>query len=154
MSLSGDARQRLAADQARLVAALSGQAAAPAGFDAGRVELAAYTLVAKRRKVLARACPRLVAALGDPFEATFDAFAKECAPHPKGPPADGLAFARWLDRRGELPPVAIPELIAMRLWSGPPIGLALHATARTGLRLGVRLPRLGVRILSPPFFSR
>ena len=116
--------------------------------------LGAMSFVAKRRKVLARACPPLVAALGGSFETTFDAFAKEFPPHPKGPAADGLAFARWLDRRGELPAVAIPELIAMRLWSGPPLGLALHATARTGLRLGVRLPRLGVRILSPPFFSR
>jgi hypothetical protein len=151
--LSGDARKRLAAGQARLVAALNRRAATPAGFDASRVCLTAETLVAKRRKVLTRACPRLVAAL-DRFWADFDAFAAEVPPHPNGPAADGLAFARWLDRRGVLPAAAIPELIALRLWTGRPVGVAVHATARTGLCVGVRLPRLGVRLLSLPFFSR
>jgi hypothetical protein len=143
--VSDDARERLAADQARLVAALSGQAAAPDGFDAGRVELAARTLVAKRMKSVARACPVLAASLGTRFAEEFSAFAATFPAPATAPADDGLAFASWLDDRNVLPTDAIPELMLARLWRRRLPGLLLRRGPR-GLLLGVRLPLLGVRL--------
>ena len=144
--MSDDARERLAADQARLVAALSGRAVAPDGFDAGRVDLAARTLVAKRAKSVARAWPALSASLGTRFVAEFETFAAASPTHPDGPAADGFAFARWLDARHALPADAVPELMLARLWRRRlPAGLLVRRRPR-GLLVGVRLPLPGVRL--------
>ena len=153
--MPADARASLADDQARLVAALAGRGHVPDGFDAARVSLAATTLVAKRRKCVARARPMLAGSLGDRFVERFAAFAAAEPPHPGGPAADGQAFAEWLDRQGLLPEPAVPELLAASLW---------HRRRRFGVRvrrasgriwLAIRLPALGVRLLSlPPLRGR
>lgn len=149
--MPADARATLAADQGRLVAALSGRADVPPGFDRARVRLAAQTLLAKRRKGVAYTWPRLAQLLGDRFGEHFLAFAAESSPHPAGPAADGLAFARWLDGHGSLPDAIAPDFIRGQLCYGRRfIGLASFR-AGNRLWLGIRLPAGGVRVLSVPW---
>ena len=92
----------LAALQAELVAALAGRVDPPTGFDAARIRATAVSLASKRRRAVARAWPGIATALGDHYAERFDAYA-ETNPLPRdgGPLADGRAFLRWLDARGE-----------------------------------------------------
>ena len=147
--MPADARASLAADQARLVAALAGRGDVPDGFDAARVNLAATTLIAKRRKCVARVRPLLADSLGDRFVETFAAFAATQPPHAGGPAVDGQAFAEWLDRQGLLPEAAVPELLAASLWHGPRVGITVRR-ASGRIWLAIRLPAFGVRLLSLP----
>jgi hypothetical protein len=92
-----EARARLAARQAELVRALTGQGGAPPGFVGDRLRAAATSLERKRKREVALAWPALTAALGRDFGPRFRAFAA-CTPLPAsgGPFADGRAFARTL----------------------------------------------------------
>ena len=149
--MSVDARATLAADQARLVAALGRGADVPDGFDVPRVHLAAQTLLAKRQKGVAYTWPRLAGSLGDRFDERFSAFAAKHPPDPTGPAADGLAFARWLDRQGLLADTIASDFIRSQLQHGRrPVGLTVRR-AGGRLWLGVRLPMAGVRLLSVPW---
>ena len=148
--MSDDARERLAADQARLVDALTGRSEPPVDFDAARVELLGQTLASKRAKTVARAWLVLAESLGDDFAARFNAFAQTVSPHEAGPGADGFAFANWLDSQGLLPRRAAAEYLVARLWRGLPMGLRLRR-GEGRLFLGVRLPFLGVRLFSVPW---
>lgn len=161
MSLSAEARARLAAEQAALVAALVGRGAPPEGFDARRVGLAAASLAWKRARAAARAWPGLARALGGRFGKVFAAYAG-AAPLPRqgGPLADGRAFARWLAARGKLPEAGRLQALAVDLrYANNPDGLALRRgpTCRAAwlrrsrrLILAVRLPWLGEHWLSIP----
>ena len=151
--MPADARATLAASQGRLVAALGGKAVPPAGFDAARVELTGRTLLAKRRKGVARTWPALAASLGDRFAQRFSAYATDAPPHPGGPAADGNSFARWLDLTRQLPAAAVAEFMLATLWRGRRAGIALRRVDGR-LLAGVRLPLLGVRLLSLPPWRR
>ena len=136
-------RDAVAAEQRALLAALAGGGPVPAGFDADRIALSGRTLLAKRRRNVARRWPAL-AAVPD-FPTRFDAYA---AAHPLpatgGPTADGLAFRAHLGRPG-LTDAAITEATA-------------DGAARRGVAVGrlpgrcrfvvaVRLPGGGVRLI-------
>ena len=140
-----DARAGLAAQQARLVAALTGSAAPPDGFDAARVNGTAKALRSKRRRSVSRAWPALATAIGGPFRELFDAYAA-ASPYPSagGPAADALAFAEHLARSGGLPQSARVELLLARSRQGFPVRAVLLTDPRR-LLLMVRLPWRGVR---------
>ncbi|MDB5295119.1 MAG: hypothetical protein JWO31_1102 [Phycisphaerales bacterium] len=135
-------RERLALEQAALVAALAGSAPPPAGFDSARTEAAAAGLRHKRRESAARAWPGLSEALGGRYAAAFDAYAADVPLPPGGSAADARAFATWIDRRGELPPTAWFELFRDRLRQGWP---ARAGRCQGTVAIGVRLPFAGVR---------
>jgi hypothetical protein len=151
-----DARQQLAEQQSRLVAALTTDSPPPDGFDADRVELTSHALVNKRRRGIAKAWPRLSAALGDDFPRQFDDFAASGVSRaPGAPAADGLAFACWLADRNSFPsdPAADAEVVAHRLWARRGIVIALRRGSR-GLLIGVRAPLVGDRLFPLPFLAR
>ena len=148
------ARERLAAQQARLVAALGGVVGPPEGFDAERITLTSRTLVAKRRKSVARAWPVLAEALGPAFAETFNEYARGGPPPADGPGADALAFAKWLDATRQLPPAAVPALVAAMLGNRSPFASRIRRHPPRRLLIGVRLPWLGVKLWSVPFFAR
>lgn len=107
-----DARQRLAEAQTKLVRALVGYADAPTEFDAARLRVTADTLLMKRARAVAHAWPRLARALGPMFDARFAAYARLSATPESGPLVDGRAFARMLERAGELTDEARCERLA------------------------------------------
>lgn len=147
-----DARAELAAEQARLVAALTGGADAPAGFDADRVRAAADSLAAKRRRTVAKGWPALAGALGKQFAPLFDAYAAESPLPAGGPGADGRAFARWLDRAGRLPDAGRVMLLAAELSAArAPCVRALWLRRRQRWVVAVRLPWCAPRLMSIPF---
>lgn len=159
--MSAEARARLATKQAELVAALAGRAAAPAEFDAVRLQAAAASLATKRRHAVARAWPSLTEALGDDFEERFRCFAA-ATPLPRfgGPVADGRAFLCWLGPAADFGDACrLQELrvdLRFRKTSGglaPRRGPALEfAVLREARRLviALRLLWLGERWLSLP----
>ncbi len=162
---SADARTRLAAVQADLMRALTGQAAALPGADAGRLRATADALLKKRRRSLARAWPALVQALGSRFLERFAAFAaKTSLPREGGALADGRAFVRFLAQVGDLPDAGRLEALAVDLRysrcggglaprRGPALRIALLNHPRR-LVLAVRLPWLGEKRLSIPLSLR
>jgi hypothetical protein len=113
---SASDRDRLAARQAALVAALVAGAADPAGFDPDLLAAARDALLRKRAGEVARAWPLLAAGLGGRWSAEFRAFA--AGRPPAGPLRDGWDLARLLARRGELTGPAAAELAEReRAWS-------------------------------------
>jgi hypothetical protein len=161
MSLTAEARARLAAQQAALVTALMARGEPPAGFDAARLRAAAASLARKRARAAARAWPGLAQALGPRFGGLFAAYAEAVTlPHQGGPLADGRAFAGWLAARGELPEAARLQAMAVDLhYAATRTGLVPRrrptvrvAWLRRSRRLivAVRLPWLGERWLSIP----
>jgi hypothetical protein len=113
---SPDARTRLEAQQAELVRALTGQGPAPARFDRQRVEAAALSLLRKRLRGVAEVWPGLSAALGERFAEHFLAYARSTPlPRSGSALADGRAFARHLEKSGELPEEGREEAFAVDL---------------------------------------
>ncbi|MCE9671417.1 hypothetical protein LY474_26790 [Myxococcus stipitatus] len=98
------AREHLAQAQAELVRALGTGATIPAGFDVARVEAASRALLDKRRRLVAKTWPSLVADLGEDFAPRFEDWARQhpMTVEPK-PLADGRAFVESLRARGPLP---------------------------------------------------
>jgi hypothetical protein len=154
-----EAQDRLAAQQAALVRALTGQGEIPPGFDTGRIESAADALLRKRIRSVARAWPGLAAALGERFVERFAAYARRThLPRLGGPLADGRAFARALESAGDLPDAGRLEALAVDLrWVRRPDGLvprrgpylqAILLRAPRRLVVAARLPWLGVRGVS------
>lgn len=153
-----DARQRLAEAQTKLVRALVGYADAPTAFDAARLRVTADTLLMKRARTVAHAWPQLARALGPIFGARFAAYARLRAMPESGPLVDGRAFARMLERAGELTDEARCEMLAFdaryklcgqrratRRW------LAFGATwlkSSARLVIVIRLPLVGERWLN------
>lgn len=98
-----DQRQRLAAQQAELVAALVRGGEEPAGFDGEQLRVQREMLVGKRRRLVERLRPDLAERLGDRFRGLFDSYAAE-HPRPRGSGVrdDAGAFTRWLRHHGHL----------------------------------------------------
>jgi hypothetical protein len=107
---------RLAAQQAALVRALTGQGPVPSGFDAGRVDVVARSLVHKRLRSVRRVWPGLARALGEDFDRLFVTYATE-APPPRlgGVLADGDAFVGRLLATGNCPDEACRERLTVSL---------------------------------------
>jgi len=93
------ARDRLAAAQTALLAALVTGAEPPPGFDPDRLRLQADALIAKRRAVVARLRPDLVEAAGEGFAERFSAYARARPRPAAGSRADAEEFGRTLPRR-------------------------------------------------------
>ncbi|MFI7443935.1 hypothetical protein [Nonomuraea indica] len=89
-------RERLARAQHDLLAALVAAGPRPDGFDEGRLRVQAAGLIAKRRGLVARSAPDLVARLGPRFTTLFAEYAGGRPRPPGGSRADALAFAAWL----------------------------------------------------------
>ena len=100
----------LADRQAALVAALTGGAAVPPGFDARLVEAARVALLRKRAGEVARQWPELAQALGAGWWRTWSTWA--AARPTQGSLRDGWDLARELLARQELPAAAGAELAA------------------------------------------
>jgi hypothetical protein len=129
------ARDSLGEEQARLVAALTGDERSPEGFDPGRVGLVARTLINKRMRAVRKAWPGLVQSVGAEFDELFAAYARRhCAPD-GGAAADAEGFSRHLGKIGRLGDEAFVELLARRVMRGFPVRVA-------------RLPRSGRRVLA------
>ncbi|MEY2515570.1 MAG: hypothetical protein QOJ89_2928 [bacterium] len=102
------------ARQARLLRALQRGDGFPEGFDPDKAGAAGRSLRRKRAHAVAGAWPALALALGDEFDARFDAFARATPPPAFGfGYTDGLAFARTL-AAGELTGDARVELLLAR----------------------------------------
>ncbi len=101
-------RERLAARQAELAAAMVGTGPVPAGFDRRAVETAARSLLRKRAGAVRTSWPLLAAGCGDRWTELFAGWA---AGRPSaGSLRDGWDLARELAAGGELPPIAAAEL--------------------------------------------
>jgi hypothetical protein len=103
-----DARQRLAARQTALAAALVAGAEIPDGFDERRVTIARSALLNKRAGEVAHTWPRLAAALGPRWRSEFREWA--AGRPPRGSLRDGFDLARGLAVTGRLPREAAAEL--------------------------------------------
>ncbi|MEV1242526.1 hypothetical protein ACIBO2_22685 [Nonomuraea sp. NPDC050022] len=113
------ARQRLAAAQARLVAALIAGGDVPDGFDPERLGVQAGSLIGKRRSIVARLRPDAARAAGGDLIAEFAAYATAREAPPPGYRADADDFAAWLRDHGRMPETPaqsrrgwMPELLA------------------------------------------
>jgi hypothetical protein len=108
-------RDAYAARQEELLSALLGGDGAPEGFAAAQADAAGRSLRHKRARAVRAAWPALALALGDAFDAYFDAFARTAdAPRSGDPLEDGLAFARSFGRDGRLGDDARAELLLAR----------------------------------------
>ncbi|GAB2451820.1 hypothetical protein GCM10027187_20100 [Streptosporangium sandarakinum] len=105
-----DPRAELARAQAELLAALVAGGEPPRGFDEGRLRIQAASLISKRRGVVARIRPDLVALLGAAgFAAEFDAYARGRPKPPGGSRVDARDFAERLRAAGHPLPEPAPE---------------------------------------------
>jgi hypothetical protein len=104
VALDDDERERLAADQSALIAALAARGEPPQGFDAARLEAAADSLAKKRSGAAARSWPGLAEGFGLNYQALFlEYVAIHTLPIVGGPLADARAFVRFQESRAELP---------------------------------------------------
>jgi hypothetical protein len=104
----GGGARSLADRQAGLVAALTGGAPVPEGFDPRLVEIARVALLRKRAGEVAKQWPLLAAAHGPRWTPLFARWAAARAT--QGSLRDGWDLARDLRERGELPDLAAEEL--------------------------------------------
>lgn len=140
--------------QADLMAALAGNAAVPAGFDASRVQATRTALAAKRRQAVAHVWPALAQWLGPDYTAHFTRYASHVPlPAEGGPLADGRAFARWLAPTQTLSDAVAWQALGVDLRFAhsqrgltprrtPSLRLLRLPQARSWV-LGLRVPRLG-----------
>ncbi|MEU4833219.1 hypothetical protein [Streptosporangium sp. NPDC023615] len=123
---AGAAREALAGAQTVLVAALVAGGRAPSGFDRERLRVQEASLIAKRRRTVARLRPDLVTALGDAFAAEFHAYARGRPKPPGGSHADAHDFAARLRAAGRLPEPVVREPVAREpVVRGPAAGSRL-----------------------------
>ncbi|EFG64462.1 DUF692 domain-containing protein [Streptomyces sp. SPB074] len=119
-----ETRERLAAEQSALLAALVAGGPAPRGFDAERLAVQASALAGKRGQIVGKVAPELPRLLGADYRAAFRAYATSRPPaggyrrdaldfaaHVLEHPGPSLstrtlrALARWhADRSGPVPP--------------------------------------------------
>jgi hypothetical protein len=138
-------RDRLAAGQRALTAALVAGAPAPEGFDERMFGVAKSALLNKRAGEVAHSWPRLAGSLGPQWRPLFRAWA--AGRPPLGSLRDGFDFARHLAVTGALPDGAAAELAAREgywVYDGetPPRPRRLPPFARPWLgRLRMRMLR-------------
>jgi hypothetical protein len=146
------ARARLATAQQALVRALVDGGPIPAGFDPDRVQATSLALTRKRARAVAITWPALARTLGPDFTARFLAYAASQPRPAEGALADGLAFARALEARGQLPGmVRVERLLAQARLSNSPIRVAATvASPPWRLVMTVRAPLLGERWVTFP----
>jgi hypothetical protein len=107
---------QLAAQQSALVRALTGQGPVPSGFDAGRLDAVARSLVLKRLRAVRRVWPGLARGLGDDFDRLFVSYATGTPPPRRGGVlADGDAFVGRLLSTANCPDEARQERLAVSL---------------------------------------
>ena len=148
------------ARQAELLRALIRGDAFPEGFEPDKAAAASRSLWRKRMRAVQVAWPGLAVALGERFEARFEAYARSVAPPAFGHGyADGLRFARTLERDELTDDVRVELLFARAVVSvrgGEPHdrrGLFVGATSlREPRRILVawRAPVVGRRMLVVP----
>lgn len=154
---SGQAVDRLATQQAALVRALVAGGPVPAGFAPARITATAAALARKRAREVAKAWPVLAHQLGGGFTDRFLAYAAANPRQGEGVLADGLAFARALERAGELSGEARVERLmaqarlAHRVFAGAVVAGNLSSPQ---LVVVVRAPLLGLRWLGLPLNTR
>jgi hypothetical protein len=159
VAIHADKHERLAVDQAALVAALTARGEPPPGFDAARLQAAADSLAKKRARAAARAWPGLAESFGPSYQAIFLEFAAQVTlPRDGGPLADARAFVRYRESRNDVPDdvrrraLAVDlrfkttgrGLVARRL---PACRMAWFRTARR-LVVGIWIPACGERWFS------
>lgn len=130
-----------------MVAALTGTAAVPPGFDARQLEAARRALLRKRAGELRHTWPILVASLGRRLHPEFEEFAATRAT--RGSRTDGHDFAIWLRERGRLPLAAALELAEARLhWTFSADAPPSRRTSRFAVESfpGGRFVRHGTRV--------
>ncbi|MDP9848970.1 hypothetical protein [Streptosporangium lutulentum] len=98
-----EARAALARAQTGLLAALVAGGRPPSGFDEERLRIQEFSLIAKRRRTVARLRPDLVALLGDGFAGEFETYARGRPKLSGGSHADARDFAGALEATGRLP---------------------------------------------------
>ena len=121
--MSEDDRRTLAERQGALVAALAGEAAAPAGINAERVGVAARSLYHKRARSVEKTWPALAAGLGGRYDDLFQEYARMNAVPPAGAAEDGRRFAEWLKQQGMLDDHGGAQIVAHRATRGWPVRL-------------------------------
>ncbi len=159
-TVSAPDREAYGARQAQLLDALLRGDEPPQGFDAAQAGAAGSALRRKRGRAVALAWPALALALGDRYDARFDAFARSVDAPPSGDPlADGVAFALRL-QQAELTDDARVELLLARAalrrgrggrWRArrTPFAAAVRLDApRPRTLIVVALPWLGRRCLA------
>ncbi|NJP69226.1 DUF2063 domain-containing protein, partial [Streptomyces sp. ventii] len=109
------ARARLARSQHALLAALTGDAPAPLGFDAERLRVQRSALAGKRAAVMAKVAPRLPAVLGDAYHGAAVRYADR-HPMTEGFHESARDFARRLTDRRTGPTLSWSQRRRLRRW--------------------------------------
>jgi hypothetical protein len=125
-SIPPDARAALAQRQAALVRALARADAVPDQFDPMQIQIASAALTRKRKRGIEKTWPGLSAAIEDHFAD----YAAQTPLNAQGPETDGLRFALWLGRHGQLPGAGQMELAAHRAARGFPLRLVVLPKSR------------------------
>jgi hypothetical protein len=143
------------AEQAELLRALIRGDGFPQGFEPGKAAAASRSLWRKRLRAAQAAWPALAVALGEAFEARFEAYARAVPPPAVGHGlTDGLAFARTL-ARDELTDDMRIELVLARAEVVTGRGGAFRARGGLFLRaLSLREPRRILLVLRAPVVGR
>lgn len=141
-----ETRERLAHDQAHLVAALMTGSSAPAGFDAAELATSAKSLLSKRFRLVQLAWPVFETTLGVQFAPRFAEYARQSSLPPDAQSRqDGYLFARCLMSKNQLPDLGRLALLHTELdgVARPRRGFALRfAWLRERRRpaMGIKLP--------------
>jgi hypothetical protein len=147
-------RARYEAEQAALLRALIFGDELPDGFAARKAAAASRSLWRKRMRGVQSAWPALELALGEGFEARFEAYARSAAPPAAGDGfTDGLEFARTLSRADLTGDARVELLLARAVVSGR----AGRLRDRRGVFLGaiaLREPRRLLVVWRAPVVGR
>ncbi len=100
--MSIDSRARLSARQSELMQALTSQRTIP-GFDRDRLAITSLTLIQKRERTVAHACPSIASALGSSYSNLFNDYANSHVIPSGGPGFDARQFIHHLAERDLLP---------------------------------------------------
>ncbi len=139
-AVGDEEREQLAEEQARLVAALTGVADAPAGFDGDAVGLAARSLINKRCAAVGKTWPAMAEALGEQFKRLFEMYARLHAAPEKGAVEDGWRFAEHLLAARQLPDEGRVQLALHRVARGHVGMTTIRMGGRARLAIAFRLP--------------
>jgi len=144
-----DERDPAADAQMHLLRVLGGLNLPGTKDELARLDEAARELRARRREAVAKQWPAVAGALGDEYEALFDAYATKADAPTGGTQADARAFLRQLRAKGKLPDQLSVTLLrnARSIW---PMRMA-RLRERRGVALAVKVPGIGVKVWSIAF---